>query len=53
MAPLAEQEADMIAERTRKALATARARGTQLGRRDGAIALYAGAGNQASAEVRS
>ncbi len=53
MAAVAEQEADMIAERTRKALATARARGTQLGRRDDAIALHAKAGNRASAEVRS
>jgi DNA invertase Pin-like site-specific DNA recombinase len=53
MAAVAEQEADMIAERTRKALATARARGTHLGRRDDAIALYAETGNQASAEVRA
>lgn len=53
MAAVAEQEADMIAERTRKAMQTAKARGTLLGRRDDAIAAYAMKGNEASREVRS
>jgi DNA invertase Pin-like site-specific DNA recombinase len=53
MASVAEQEGDMIADRTRKALATARARGTLLGRRDGAIAAFSSIGVKASAEVRS
>lgn len=53
MASVAEQEGDMIADRTKKALATAKARGTLLGRRDGAIAAYSSSGVKASAEVRS
>lgn len=53
MAAVAEQEADMIAERTRKAMQTAKARGTILGRRDSAIAVYALKGNEISQEVRS
>lgn len=53
MAAVAEQEADMIAERTRKAMQTAKARGTVLGRRDSAIAAYAMKGNEVSREVRS
>jgi DNA invertase Pin-like site-specific DNA recombinase len=52
MAAVAEQEADMIAERTRKAMETAKARGTALGRRDDAIAAYALKGNGVSAKVR-
>jgi DNA invertase Pin-like site-specific DNA recombinase len=53
MASVAEQEGDMIADRTKKALATARARGTLLGRRDAAISAYSSVGVKASAEVRS
>jgi DNA invertase Pin-like site-specific DNA recombinase len=53
MAAVAEQEADMIAERTRKAMQTAKARGTMLGRRDDAIAAYATKGNLVSQEVRT
>ncbi|MGI0133334.1 MAG: recombinase family protein, partial [Candidatus Micrarchaeaceae archaeon] len=52
MASVAQQEGDMIADRTRKALATAKARGTLLGRRDGAIAAFSSIGVKASAEVR-
>jgi DNA invertase Pin-like site-specific DNA recombinase len=52
MAAVAEQEAAMIAARTKAAMATARARGTQLGRRDNAIAVFAGEGAKASAVVR-
>ncbi len=52
MAAVAEQEADMIAERTRRAMATARARGTLLGRRDNAIAAHSSKGNIISADVR-
>jgi len=44
MASVAEQEGDMIADRTKKALATARERGTMLGRRDGAIAAFSSIG---------
>jgi DNA invertase Pin-like site-specific DNA recombinase len=53
MAAVAEQEADMIAERTRKAMQTAKGRGTLLGRRDDSIAAYASKGNEISAKVRS
>jgi DNA invertase Pin-like site-specific DNA recombinase len=53
MAAVAEQEAIMIADRTKKALATAKAKGTQLGRRDDKIATYAIAGAKASAMQRS
>ena len=53
MASVAQQEGDMIADRTKKALATARARGTLLGRRDAAISAYSSIGVKASAEVRS
>jgi DNA invertase Pin-like site-specific DNA recombinase len=53
MAAVAEQEADMIAERTRKAMQTAKGRGTLLGRRDAAIAAHAHKGNELSAKVRS
>ena len=52
MASVAQQEGEMIADRTRKALATAKARGTLLGRRDGAIAAFSSIGVKASAEVR-
>jgi DNA invertase Pin-like site-specific DNA recombinase len=52
MAAVAEQEAVMIAARTKAAMATAKARGTLLGRRDDAIAAYAEKGAKASAEVR-
>ncbi len=52
MAAVAEQEADMIADRTKKAMATARMRGTLLGRRDGAIAAFSSLGTTASAEAR-
>lgn len=52
MAAVAEQEADMIADRTRKAMATAKTRGTLLGRRDDKIAAYTSLGTTASAEVR-
>jgi hypothetical protein len=47
----AMQEAIMIADRTRKALATAKAKGTKLGRRDDKIAAYAIVG--AKAEKRT
>lgn len=53
MASVAQQEVEMIADRTRKALATARAKGTRLGRRDGAIAAFSEMGVRASAEVRT
>ena len=53
MAAVAEQEAEMIAARTKAAMATARARGTLLGRRDDKIAAYASEGAKASAEKRS
>lgn len=53
MAAVAEQEAIMIADRTRKALATAKAKGTQLGRRDDKIAAYASMGAKASAALRT
>jgi DNA invertase Pin-like site-specific DNA recombinase len=52
MAAVAEQEAEMIAARTKAAMATAKARGTLLGRRDSAIAAYASKGALASAELR-
>lgn len=52
MAAVAEQEADMIAARTKAAMATAKAKGTKLGRRDDAIAAYASKGAKASARVR-
>jgi DNA invertase Pin-like site-specific DNA recombinase len=52
MAAVAEQEATMIAARTKAAMATAKARGTKLGRRDDAIAAYASKGAEASAEKR-
>ena len=52
MAAVAEQEATMIAARTKAAMATAKARGTKLGRRDDAIAAYASKGAQVSAERR-
>jgi DNA invertase Pin-like site-specific DNA recombinase len=52
MAAVAEQEAMMIAARTKAAMATARARGTLLGRRDDAIAAFSAEGAKASAEVR-
>ena len=52
MAAVAEQEADMIAARTKAAMATAKAKGTKLGRRDDAIAAYASKGAQVSAERR-
>jgi DNA invertase Pin-like site-specific DNA recombinase len=53
MAAVAEQEAVMIAARTKAAMATAKARGTLLGRRDDKIAAYAKRGAQVSALVRS
>lgn len=53
MAAVAQQEALMIADRTQKAMATAKARGTLLGRRDAAIAAFSSMGTKASAEVRS
>lgn len=53
MASVAEQEADMIAERTRKAMETAKARGTLLGRRDDAIAVHSRKGNMISADIRA
>jgi DNA invertase Pin-like site-specific DNA recombinase len=52
MASVAQQEGEMIAERTRKAMATAKARGTLLGRRDDAIAAFSDIGVKASAKVR-
>lgn len=53
MASVAEQEADMIAERTKKAMRTAKEKGTLLGRRDAAIAAFHSKGAKISAEVRS
>lgn len=53
LAAVAEQEGDDIAARTKKALATAKAKGTLLGRRDGAIAAFSEMGVRASAEVRT
>jgi DNA invertase Pin-like site-specific DNA recombinase len=53
MAAVAEQEGIMIAARTKAAMATAKARGTQLGRRDEKIAAYASVGAKASAARRT
>lgn len=53
MALVAQQERDAISERTRAALAAAKARGTRLGNPNGAAALRrAGKGNAASAAAR-